>query len=146
MAGEIASLGCALPDRFVAADIIAKLPATWRDFATTSKHKREDISMEDLVIALDVEKKARAKDAPSTSAAAENGASANIVEKKFNSKNKSKMQMQNSGKPKKTTNFKKKKKKNEKDNRLVMCVARNDILQRIAAITRTRTTNIKLGT
>ena len=40
--------------------------------------------------------------------AAENGASANIVEKKFN-KNKGKMQMQNSGKPKKTINFKKKK-------------------------------------
>ena len=43
--------------------------------------------------------------------AAENGASANIVEKKFNNKNKNegKMQMQNSGKPKKTINFKKKK-------------------------------------
>ena len=41
--------------------------------------------------------------------AAENGACANIVEKKFNNKNKGKMQMQNSGKPKKTINFKKKK-------------------------------------
>jgi len=114
LAGEIASLGCALPDRFVAVGIIAKLPATWRDFATTLKHKREDISTEDLVIALDVEEKARAKDSPSTSVVAENGVSANIVEKKFN-KNKGKMQMQNSGKPKKTTNFKKK--KNEKDNK-----------------------------
>ena len=28
LAGEIASLGCALPDRFVAAGIIAKLSAT----------------------------------------------------------------------------------------------------------------------
>jgi len=28
LAGEIASLGCALPDRFVAVGIIAKLPAT----------------------------------------------------------------------------------------------------------------------
>ena len=97
----------------MAVGIIAKLPATWRDFATTLKHKREDISTEDLVIALDVEEKARAKDSPSTSVVAENGVSANIVEKKFN-KNKGKMQMQNSGKPKKTTNFKK---KNEKDNK-----------------------------
>ena len=95
----------------MAVGIIAKLPATWRDFATTLKHKREDISTEDLVIALDVEEKARAKDSPSTSVVAENGVSANIVEKKFNNKNKNKgkMQMQNSGKPKKTINFKKKK-------------------------------------
>ena len=39
LVGEIASLGCPLPDRFVAAGIIAKLPASWRDFATTLKHK-----------------------------------------------------------------------------------------------------------
>ena len=40
LVGEIASLGCPLPDRFVAAGIIAKLLASWRDFATTLKHKR----------------------------------------------------------------------------------------------------------
>lgn len=109
LAGEIASLDCVLPDRFVAAGIIAKLPASWRDFATSLKHKREDISTEDLIIALDVEEKARAKDAPSTSAAAENGASANVVEKKQFSKNNYKgNKMQAGGKPKKTTNFKKK--------------------------------------
>ena len=39
LVGEIACLGCALPDRFVAAGIIAKLPASWRDFTTTLKHK-----------------------------------------------------------------------------------------------------------
>jgi hypothetical protein len=61
LAGEIASLGCALPDKFVAVGIIAKLPATWRDFATTLKHKREDISTEDLVIALDVEERQERK-------------------------------------------------------------------------------------
>ena len=52
--------------RFVAAGIITKLPASWRDFATTLKHKREDISIEDLIIALDVEEKASAKDVPGT--------------------------------------------------------------------------------
>ena len=52
--------------RFVAAGIIAKLPASWRDFATTLKHKRENISIEDLIIALDVEEKASAKDVPGT--------------------------------------------------------------------------------
>ena len=39
LVGEIASLGYPLPDRFVAAGIISKLPASWRDFATTLKHK-----------------------------------------------------------------------------------------------------------
>jgi hypothetical protein len=37
LAREIASLGCPLPDRVVATSIIAKLPATWRDFATSLK-------------------------------------------------------------------------------------------------------------
>jgi hypothetical protein len=55
-----------------------------------------------------VEEKARAKDAPSTSAAAENGASANVVVGKNNHNNKNKGKMQAGGKPKKTTNFKKK--------------------------------------
>ena len=64
--GEIASLGCPLPDRFLAAGIITKLPTSWRDFTTTLKHKREDISIEDLIISLDVEEKARAKDVPGT--------------------------------------------------------------------------------
>ena len=83
LAGEIASLGCPLADRVVATGIVAKLPASWRDFATSLKHKREDISTENLIIGLDVKEKARAKDVPSTSSAAENGASANvIVEKK----------------------------------------------------------------
>ena len=105
LVGEIASLGCPLPDRFVVAGIIAKLPASWRDFATTLKHKREDISTENLIIALDVEEKARAKDAPGTSAQV---ASANIIVNKPTYKGKVKGKMNYGGKPKKTTNFKKK--------------------------------------
>jgi hypothetical protein len=67
LVGEITSLGCLLPDRFVATGIIDKLPVTWRDFATTLKHKRDDITTENLIIALDVEEKSRAEDAPVTS-------------------------------------------------------------------------------
>jgi hypothetical protein len=114
LAREIASLGCPITDRVVAVGIIAKLPTSWRDFATSLKHKREDISTESLIKALDMEEKARAKDAPSTSAAAENGASANVIVSKNNHNNKNKGKMQASGKPKKTTNFKK---NIEKDNR-----------------------------
>lgn len=68
LVGEIASLGCLLPDGVVAAGIIAKLPASWRDFVTSLKHKREYISTKDLLIALDVEETARVKDALGTSA------------------------------------------------------------------------------
>jgi hypothetical protein len=99
LVGDIAHLGCALPPKFVAAAIVAKLPAEWHDFATSIKHKREEISMEDLIVALDVEEKARAKDAQTKNV--QN--SANFVQKnkQFNKK---KGLKQN-----KTTSFKKKK-------------------------------------
>jgi hypothetical protein len=91
----------------VVADIISKLPTSWTDYATSLKYKRKDISTEGLITALDVEEKARAKDAPITSDATENAASANVVVGKNNHKNKNKGKMQAGGKPKKTTNFKK---------------------------------------
>ena len=37
---ELELLKCPLPDKFVAGCIIAKLPSSWRSFATTLKHKR----------------------------------------------------------------------------------------------------------
>ena len=61
---ELEQLGHVLPDKFVADDTIAKLPPSWRNFATALKHKRQKISIEDLLAGLDVEEKARAKDAP----------------------------------------------------------------------------------
>jgi hypothetical protein len=77
----------------VAVDIIAKLPTSWRDFATSLKHKRKDISTESLITTFDVEEKARAKDAPSTYTTTENGASANVIVGKNNHNNKSKGKM-----------------------------------------------------
>jgi len=53
---------CVLPDKFVAGAIISKLPPSWRDFATSLKHKRKEFSISDLIGTLDVEEKARAKD------------------------------------------------------------------------------------
>jgi hypothetical protein len=93
LAGEIACLGCPIPDRVAAAGIIAKLPTSRRDFATSLEHKREDITTEGLITALNVEEKARAKDAPSTSDAVENGAIANVVVGKNNHNNKNKGKM-----------------------------------------------------
>jgi hypothetical protein len=42
---ELELLKCALPDKFVAGCIIAKLPPSWRNFATALKHKRHEISV-----------------------------------------------------------------------------------------------------
>ena len=59
---ELEQFPYVLPDKFVANCIIAKLPHSWRDFATTLKHKRQEFSVAELIRSLDVEKKARAKD------------------------------------------------------------------------------------
>jgi hypothetical protein len=40
LAGELTHFNCALPDRFMVGGIIAKLPLSWRSFATSLKHKR----------------------------------------------------------------------------------------------------------
>jgi hypothetical protein len=107
IAKELDHLKIVLPDRFVAGCIIAKLPSTWRNFATALKHKRQEISVENLIASLDVEEKARAKDTGSKGG--EGHSSANMVQKNHN-KGKGKPK---SNKPNKTTNFKKKKNKAE---------------------------------
>ena len=64
-----------------------KLPSSWRDFATILKHKRQKISVENLIASLDVEEKARAKDASEKED--EGNSSANMVQKHHpHSKNK----------------------------------------------------------
>jgi hypothetical protein len=45
----------------VARCIIVKLPSSWRNFATSLKHKRQKISVEKWIASLDVEEKARVK-------------------------------------------------------------------------------------
>jgi hypothetical protein len=62
MVKELELLKIIIPDKFMAKSIITKLPPSWRDFATTLKHKRTDISVSDLIASLDVEKKVWAKD------------------------------------------------------------------------------------
>jgi hypothetical protein len=60
---ELEQHGHILPVKFVAGGIIAKLPLSWRNFATALKNKRQQISIEDLLDGLDVEEKAQAKNA-----------------------------------------------------------------------------------
>ena len=99
---------CPLPDKFVARCIIAKLPSSWRNFATTLKHKRQKISVENLIASLDVEEKARAKDA--SEKGGEGNCSANMVQKNHPHRKNKKA----AHKSVKTTTFKKKKTTNVK--------------------------------
>jgi hypothetical protein len=113
LAKEFKGFKCVLPDKFVAGGIIAKLPPTWTDFATSLKHKRKEFSIADLIGSLDVEEKARAKDTHGKGVV---GTSSVNVVQKYNSnkshKKKKKNKKENPTKTKQTTNFKKKNKGN----------------------------------
>jgi hypothetical protein len=93
---ELELLKINVPDKFVAGGIVAKLPPSWRNFATVLKHKRQEITVESLIASLDVEEKARAKDV--SLKGGEGQTSANMVQKPFHNKNKGK-----DNKPNKTT-------------------------------------------
>jgi hypothetical protein len=111
---ELELFGCVLPDKFVAGCIIAKLPQSWTDFATSLKHKRQEFSTAKLVGTLDVEDKARAKDVKGKKVGEENY-SAHVVQKNHSKPQKKKFQQELKQKP--TTSFKKGKKQNkEKEN------------------------------
>ena len=100
-----------LPDKFVAGAIISKLPHSWRDFATTLKHKRQVFTFDDLIATLDVEEKTRAKD--TRGKAVVGPSSANFVQR-GNPKpqnNKRKKSQQNPPKAKQADGPTKKKKK-----------------------------------
>ena len=85
-----------LPDKFVAGTIIAKLPPSWNDFATSLKNKRHEFSVLDLISTLDFEEKARAKD--TRARVAEGASSAHMVhEKNFQPNQPQKQQEQISG-------------------------------------------------
>src|SRR5664279_1230624 len=115
IAKELDQFTCVLPDKFIAGGIIAKLPPSWRNFATSLKHKRQEFSVMDLIGSLDVEEKARSKD--TRARGLEGGSSANFVQKKNSQsyKPKNKNKSENKGKydkknkPSQSTNFKKRK-------------------------------------
>jgi len=106
MAKELKLLKCVLPDKFIAGCIVAKIPQSWRSFATSVKHQRHEFSVKSLMGSLDVEEKARAKDKHMSGT--EGHSATNMVQKnahKFKEKNKVSQ----------TTNFKKKGQKEKKE-------------------------------
>ena len=52
---EIHAEGMILSETFQVAAIIEKLPPTWKDFKNYLKHKRKEMSIEDLIIRLCIE-------------------------------------------------------------------------------------------
>ena len=52
LAKELEHFSCLLPDKFMADGIIAKLPLSYRDFATSLKHKRQEFSVASLLALL----------------------------------------------------------------------------------------------
>jgi hypothetical protein len=60
--GELAHFDCVLPDKFMVGGIIAKLPPSWKYFSTSLKHKKESMTIESLIVSLDVEEKAKLYD------------------------------------------------------------------------------------
>ncbi|KAK3130497.1 hypothetical protein QOZ80_6BG0494210 [Eleusine coracana subsp. coracana] len=109
---ELKLLKIVIPEKLVARGMIAKLPLSWRDFATTLKHKRTNISVSDLIVSLDIEKKAHEKDG--CSKANEGHTVANMVHHPQQFHGSGDKGKGKNNKPKQTTTFKKKKKKKKK--------------------------------
>ena len=115
LAKELENNSCELPDKFVAGGIIAKLPQSWSDFATSLKHKRQQFSVTELIASLGVEEKVRTKD--NRGKKIEGGSSANLVQKKNpQNSHKKKGKFLADVKAKVSTTFKKKGKKKGKEN------------------------------
>jgi len=98
--------------------MIAKLPQSWTDFATSIKHKRQEFSIAEFVGALDIEDKAKAKDVKGKKII-EGNSSAHVVQKNRPKLQKKKFRQEL--KKKYTTSFKKGKKLNKEKMNCFTC-------------------------
>ena len=78
---ELHAEGCAISEQFQVGSIIEKLPPSWRDFKVYLKHKRREMTMEDLILRLRVEEDHRKGDSVE-------GARANVIESEPSTKQK----------------------------------------------------------
>jgi hypothetical protein len=111
-----------------------------RDLATTLKHKRTHMSISDLIVSLDVEEKAQAKD--EWSKGVEGQISANMVHQpQSHGKGKGKgKQNKNNNKPKQTSTFKRRRRKMRMG--VASCAVPLIIGQRRAQITKEENINL----
>jgi hypothetical protein len=112
LAKELEQFPYVLPDKFVAGGIIAKLPPSWKDFATSLKHKRQRFNLADLIGTLNVEERARVKD---THGKGVESSSASVVQKKYSNLNAShKKKKEKKERPKQTPILRRKRVKNHR--------------------------------
>ena len=78
---ELHAEACAISEQLQVGSIIEKLPPSWRDFKVYLKHKRREMSMEDLILRLRVEEDHRKGDSV-------DGARANVIESEPSTKQK----------------------------------------------------------
>ena len=78
---ELHAEGCAISEQFQVGSITEKLPPSWRDFKVYLKHKRREMTMEDLILRLRVEEDHRKGDSV-------DGARANVIESEPSTKQK----------------------------------------------------------
>ena len=78
---ELHAEGCAISEQFQVGSIIEKLPPSRRDFKVYLKHKRREMTMEDLILRLRVEEDHRKGDSV-------DGARANVIESEPSTKQK----------------------------------------------------------
>ncbi|KAH1130792.1 hypothetical protein J1N35_002170 [Gossypium stocksii] len=74
--------GMIISEYFQVVAIIEKLPLSWNDFKNYLKHKRKEMSVEDLIVRLRIEKDNRGTKKRLNKAANDNVARANVVEVK----------------------------------------------------------------
>jgi hypothetical protein len=62
---DLVQYGCVLPDSFQVNAILAKIPSSWRDFVTSRRHMKKQMTLTELSTAINVEECARASNKPS---------------------------------------------------------------------------------
>jgi hypothetical protein len=85
---DLVQYGCVLPDSFQVNAILAKLPPSWRDFVTSRRHMKKQMTLTELSAAINVEERARSSNKPSQQLQAhvvEKGGDRKFQKKKKNS-------------------------------------------------------------
>ncbi|KZV45379.1 hypothetical protein F511_05543 [Dorcoceras hygrometricum] len=77
---DLIAEGMEINEPFQVAAIIEKLPQMWRDFKNYLKHKRKELTLEELIVRLRIEEDSRTSDAKTYKKAMEAEAKANLTE------------------------------------------------------------------
>jgi hypothetical protein len=62
---DLVQYGCVLPHSFQVNAILAKLPPSWRDFVTSRRHMKKQMTFTELSATINVEERARSSNKPS---------------------------------------------------------------------------------